>query len=311
MANHSIIQRLTRPGTLSLLVLLASCAMTERRVEPEIHRHAEMGPSQQNVRTTSPHMLRVMTLNIAHGRGDSFHQLFQSTATTLENLDTIAMVLKREAPDVASLQETDIRSFWNGNLDQVDFLAKYGSFDRSVRGTHVDGLGLSYGTALVANLELANAESVTFNPRRTALPKGFVVSSVAWPDSECIEVDIVSVHLDFARESTRREQASELVATLRSRNRPVIVMGDFNTDWRQPDSALRLIADELGLRSYEPEDPTHVTFPSSGERLDWILVSPEIGFSSYRVVGDVVSDHFGVLSDLVIDRDCAYVALGM
>jgi endonuclease/exonuclease/phosphatase family metal-dependent hydrolase len=308
MPNHSTTERLWRAGVLSLLVLLTSCATTERRVEPEIYRHAEIGPSQKAVRTASPHTLRVMTLNIAHGRGDSFHQLFQSTATTLDNLDVIAMVLKREAPDVASLQETDIRSFWNGNMNQVDFLARYGSFDQSVRGAHVDSLGLSYGTAMVANLELENAESVTFNPRRTALPKGFVVSTVAWPDSECIEVDIVSVHLDFARESTRREQAAELIATLRSRNRPVIVMGDFNTDWRQPDSALRLIADELGLRTHEPEDPAQVTFPSSGERLDWILVSPEISFSSYRVVGDVVSDHFGVLSDLVIDRNCEYAA---
>jgi len=294
---------------LPLSLVLASCATSERHAEPQIYNHAETAALTQVSEPTRGNTLKVMTLNIAHGRGTSFHQLLQSTATTKANLDTIAMLLKREAPDVASLQEIDSRSFWNGNFDQVDFLAEAGAFDQSVRGTHVDGMGLAYGTALVAKLKLANPEAVTFRSRPAVVPKGFVVSTVTWPGNECVEVDIVSVHLDFASKSVRRKQATELIATLRDRNRPTVIMGDFNTDWQQADSALRLIARELELHSYQPDSEAQVTFPAFGERLDWILVSPEISFNSYRVVTDVVSDHRGVLSELTIDRVCAGSAL--
>ncbi len=294
----------SRSVLLLLLLLVASCATTERRTEPLVRSHGEAIAGGQADENAGESRLRVMTLNMAHGRGDSFHQLLQSTDTTKTNLDTIAMVLKREAPDVVSLQEADSRSFWNGSFDHVDFLAEHGSFDQSVRGTHVDGMGLAYGTALVAKMKLGNPQAVTFKPGMSPIPKGFVVSSVAWPGKPCIEVDIVSVHLDFASESIRRKQATELISTLQDRNRPVVIMGDFNTDWHDPDSAVRLIARELDLHTYQPDSEGLVTFPGFGERLDWILVSPGIRFSSYRVVGDVVSDHLGVLSELVIDRSC-------
>ena len=292
-----------------LSLVLASCATSERHVEPQIYDHAETAAVTQVSEAPRGNTLKVMTLNIAHGRGTSFHQLFQSTETTKSNLDTIAMLLKREAPDVASLQEVDSRSFWNGNFDQLNFLAESGAFDQSVRGTHVDGMGLAYGTALVAKLKLTNPEAVTFRSRPAVVPKGFVVSTVTWPGNDCVEVDIVSIHLDFASKSVRRKQATELIATLQNRNRPTVIMGDFNTDWQQADSALRLIARELDLHAYQPDSEAQVTFPAFGERLDWILVSPEISFDSYRVVGDVVSDHRGVLSELAIDRICAGSAL--
>ncbi len=289
---------------LSLSLLFVSCTTTERHLEPLVYSHGAAGISEQDSVDSRKTTLRVMTLNMAHGRGDSFHQLFQTTDTTKANLDSIAGLLKREAPDVVSLQEADSRSFWNGNFDHVDFLAEHGSFGQSVRGTHVNGLGLAYGTALVAQLKLANPEAVTFDPGLSPVPKGFVVSTVAWPGNECVEVDIVSVHLDFISESIRRQQATELIASLRGRNRPFIIMGDFNTGWQQPDSAVRKISRELGLHAYQPESRTLATFPTFGERLDWILVSPKISFHSYRVVQDVVSDHLGVLSELLIDRTC-------
>lgn len=289
---------------LPLLLLLASCSLSGRHAEPLIHTHVAAETSEQVSEGNREALLSVMTLNMAHGRGNSFHQLFQDTDTTRTNLHTIAGLLKREAPAVVSLQEADSQSIWNGNFDHVTFLAEKGSFMQSVRGTHVDGLGLAYGTALVTKLQLGNPQAITFTPGPIPIPKGFVVSSIAWPGNECIDVDIASVHLDFVSESIRRKQATELISVLRDRNRPVIVMGDLNTDWQQQDSAVRLIANELGLHTYQPDSEALATFPAFGERLDWILVSPEISFLSYRVVGDVVSDHRGVFSELIIDRSC-------
>lgn len=277
------------------IIVLPSCATTELHSRPAIHTHGDL------LAVPTGASLKVLTLNLAHGRGNGFHQLFQNTATTIANLTSISVLLDRENPDVVSLQEADGPSFWSGSFDHVTFLADRGSFRRSVRGTHADALRLSYGTALMAKLDLRNPEAVTFSPTVSTVPKGFVVSTIRWPDRNDHDVDIVSVHLDFTSESVRIEQAAELVETLKRRNLLLIVMGDFNTDWQDHNSALRYIAQELSLRPYEPESTNLDTFPTFGERLDWILVSPEIHFQSYRVIPDVVSDHRGVVAELILE----------
>jgi endonuclease/exonuclease/phosphatase family metal-dependent hydrolase len=158
-----------------------------------------------------------MTLNIAHGRGDSFHQLLQRSATTVANLDAIATLLRDSGADVVALQEADGPSFWSGNFSHIDYLADNGSFSQSVHGAHVDGMGLSYGTALIANLDLKDPKAITFDPALSPVPKGFVVSTISWPGRPDIDVDIVSVHLDFASRAIRKKQAMELIETLRDR----------------------------------------------------------------------------------------------
>lgn len=83
----------------------------------------------------------------------------------------------------------------------------------------------------------------------------------------------------------------------------MIVMGDFNTDWSHEGSAVRLITRELALNAYSPESQGLETFPWSGKRLDWILLSGELQFSSYRVVADVLSDHRGVVAEVRLSRE--------
>ena len=111
---------------------------------------------------------------------------------------------------------------------------------------------------------------------------------------------MVSVHLDFASRTTRRKQAEELIATLRDRQRPVIVMGDFNSGW-QADSTVRHICEALALNAYRPDGTGLETFPAFGRRLDWILVSPGIAFRSYEVLPDSLSDHRGVIAELELN----------
>ena len=136
--------------------------------------------------------------------------------------------------------------------------------------------------------------------------KGFVVSTIDWPGTPDVKVDIVSVHLDFSSESTRRQQARELIAVMRGRGRPMIVMGDLNTDWHHEDSTVRLIADELDLIAHSPDVQGLETFPLSGKRLDWILLSGGLEFNSYRVVSDVLSDHRGVIAEVVLKSPLEY-----
>jgi len=287
-------------GLLLSGLILQGCATTRLDAKPAVQTYqtaSNLIPAMADERDVG---LRIMTLNIAHGRGDSFHQLLQRSATTVANLDAIAALLKDSGADVVALQEADGPSFWSGNFNHIDYLADNGSFSQSVHGVHVDGLGLSYGTALIANLDLRDPQAITFDPALSPVPKGFVVSTISWPGSPDIEVDIVSVHLDFASRSNRKKQAMELIETLKDRKRPVIIMGDFNAEW-QKNSTVQYISQELTLSTFNPEGTDLETFPAFGERLDWILVSPGISFRSYQVIPDTVSDHRGVIAELALD----------
>lgn len=244
--------------------------------------------------------LKVMTLNVAHGRKDGRHQLFRKRDTIKANLDDISDVLKRTTPDLVALQEADGPSIWSGHFDHVKHIAKKAGYAYSVRGDHVKGKTNSYGTALMSHLRLNASLSIQFAPSPPTFSKGVVISTVNVPGDPDIEVDVASVHLDFSRKSVRRKQVQEIISALCHRKRPLIMMGDFNCEWVAKEATLRTLAKELHLQAYRPEAFDMKTYPKSQKRLDWILISPEFEFITYDVVQDTISDHCGVIADLKI-----------
>ena len=235
-----------------------------------------------------------MTLNAAHGRANGIHQALLSEETITANLGEIALVLNELSPDIVAFQEADGPSLWSGGFDHMDYLADASGFDHTYRGNHVSGFQLDYGTAVISHFPLKNKASITFPTNPPLFPKGFVVGEASVPGVG--PVTVVSVHLDFARESVRLEQVKWLVDELVDRPRPLIVMGDFNCDW-DDEPTLPWLAERLGLRVFEPDDTT-TTFPKLGKRLDWVFISDEIEFVDYQVVGAELSDHRAVITRL-------------
>jgi endonuclease/exonuclease/phosphatase family metal-dependent hydrolase len=299
------LRNILRLSTLLLLlpgIGLQGCATANLNAAPAVRAYPAGEVQAPGVNVARDGRLRIMTFNIAHGRGVSFHQLLQDSTTTVANLDSIAALLRDSGAHVVALQEADAPSFWSGSFNHLDHLADNASFTRSVHGLHVDAMGLAYGTALIARLDLRDPQAITFDPELSPVPKGFVVSTINWPGHADVEVDVASIHLDYASAATRRKQAAELIATLQHRQRPVILMGDFNSDW-QENSSVRYICETLGLSAYRPEATDMETFPAFGARLDWILVSKGIAFRSYVVLPDSLSDHRGVIAELELDRN--------
>jgi len=292
-------------GTVVLLatVLLGACASTGGTMAPaSVRQHAVTivpAPAREH--------LKVMTLNVAHGRRDGFHQALLDEVQIRDNLDRIAHVARREAPDVLALQEVDGPSAWSGDFGHVDYLADKAGFSRSLRGSHTDGFGLDYGTALLAQHDLHDGASHVFAPSALTPPKGFVVASLAWPERPDVLVDVVSVHMDFFRDPVQRRQAAELAELLAARARPLVVMGDLNVEWQDADGVLEHLMDALSLSAYKGGTADLVTFPSTGRRIDWILVSPEFRFVSYRVLPDTLSDHRAVIAEIALDPSTAVV----
>ncbi len=239
--------------------------------------------------------LRLVTLNVAHGRGARFHQTLLRRRTIEGHLTAIATVFDRERPDVVALQEADGPCTWSGGFDHVDWLARNGGFGWHLRGSHVQGRRLDYGTALLSRLEPRDPVAVTFRPSPPTPSKGFVVATVEHAGHT---IDLVSVHLDFSRGRIRRRQVHELAQVLDGRDHLRVVMGDLNCDWRERGGTLRLLSDLLGVQPHEPEaHEGHGTFRGRA-RLDWVLTTPSVGVLDYRVLPDRVSDHRAVLAHI-------------
>jgi endonuclease/exonuclease/phosphatase family metal-dependent hydrolase len=254
--------------------------------------------------------LRLLTLNVAHGRKLATHQALLSLATVRKNLEEIASVLRESRADVVALQEADGPSAWSGNFDHVATLAELCEHESCFRGVHNDfNLGrraaLASGTALISRFPMLATRSQRFGSswRDT---KGFVLATVPVPAWEGLEVDIVSLHLEPFNPVIRRQQVRQLTDSLGDRNngagrqRPLVVLGDFNCSWSDEARQLRPLARELGLRAYQPHRRAP-TYPSRRpwRRLDWILVSGDLEFAGYHTLPNPVSDHLGVVADLV------------
>jgi endonuclease/exonuclease/phosphatase family metal-dependent hydrolase len=240
----------------------------------------------------------VGTLNIAHGRGGSGHQVLMSPEKIRHNLEVIADLFRTESSHIFALQEADLRSIWTGNINQVHCLAERAGYAASVAGAHMQRFKLCYGTALLSSVPLTNPVSITFRAERPLPPKGAVIATFYLGGDNPIPVDIVSLHLDFARAGTRYRQICELMDLLASRDNLAIVMGDFNCDWASEHSALRLIARERSLSCFDPHNNSLETFRLRGSRLDWILISKELEFVDYRVLSALVSDHRPVIATI-------------
>ena len=242
--------------------------------------------------------LRVLTLNLAHGRKDGKHQMLQRKGTIQENLDDVAALLRDVRPHIVALQEADGPSLWSGSFDHVRYLAEKAGYAYTVRGEHVKRKRTSYGTAILSTLPLKTPRSMTFAPSPPTLPKGIVLATVLLPGFPQREVDVLSIHLDFASPSTRKRQVEALAGKLKYRKGPFVVMGDFNCEWLEREKTLRDFAGRTGLATYRPWDETMRTFSKSMKRLDWIFVSPCFSFDCHTILTDPVSDHFAVYGEL-------------
>jgi endonuclease/exonuclease/phosphatase family metal-dependent hydrolase len=247
--------------------------------------------------------VRVLTLNVAHGRGTGFHQALTTTRQVCRNLDAVVELILGTQADVVALQELDAISSWSGGFDHLDYLAARTGLDHSHHGLHVSRNRLprvNYGTGILSRypLERTFRFALDMNPLDT---QGFSYAHVHAPG---LDLSVVSVHLDFKRRKERRAQlgimSRLLEGTLAHPDRDLLVAGDFNC--RIEGHELGRFADRHTLRGLLDRSPT---FPSRRprRRLDEVLVGDAIETCGGEVLGDAkVSDHLPVLTEVTRKR---------
>ena len=133
------------------------------------------------------------------------------------------------------------------------------------------------------------------------LRKGFTLAQIEWQPDECkspIAIDVLSVHLDFSRKKVREQQIKDMLRIMKKRNNPVIILGDFNSEWPSSESVIRKLAECGGSKVYKPDATDLGTYKSGKYRLDWVLLSDDLEFKRYEVLKDVLSDHQSIVVEV-------------
>lgn len=280
-------------------VFLLACTTAEKRQKTIYSTALQADTSIAVLHDVPVDSLRVASLNLAHGRKDSVNQLLVSADGFKKNLDDVASVLKTYKPHVVALQEVDAKSCWSGGFDHVAYLASAAGYPWWLHETNAENWLFSFGTALLSVLPLSETVRHTFEASPPTLDKGFVLAQIDWSSDDgktTRKVDILSVHLDFSRQSVRQQQIREMVDLLSSRNNPTIIMGDFNSEWLAEESVIKELTQKSRFVSYMPASTDYATYKN--KRLDWILISDDMEFVNYRVLPDTLSDHAMILAEI-------------
>ena len=247
------------------------------------------------------HTVRVVSLNIQHGWNiDRPFPLPIRRSTVVANLNKIARLLNRHAPDIVLLQEVDRTSPLTNKLDQLRYIAsRVGYLHRAHGASSEWRLGnrivYSAGCAIMSRFPILEKENVRFDQSLPTLRKGFLMATLAIAPNK--KLTVVSAHLppfDILNMRSKRTQIERIALALRDKN-PVIIGGDLNMGLSVLGrSHIRVLAKRLNVRTHRAVlEARLATYPSRDPRrkIDWIFASPEVTMTDYVVFPDRVSDH--------------------
>ena len=262
--------------------------------------------------------LRIVTLNMAHGRGLSAYQGFASALGIKRNLNRIAVLLRRIGADVVALQEVDADSHWNKRIHLLKYLQQTADYTYSEIGINNSRSGrrpLSYGNGLLSQYEIDHSHNTPFGQAKLG-EKGFLYTELSLPWGQ---LPLVNLHLDYRSRKRRIIQIEQLIEYLEDRHRVVggsnyfspIICGDFNSSSAPANDAVRHLFNYLKRHCHYELHPTQGrTFPSvfPARALDFICVPPTYRVRRCKVLRAYVSDHCPVLIDLEIPLAASPIA---
>ena len=170
------------------------------------------------------HRLRIVTFNIAHGRGLSPLPGLHGRRRFERNLRKIARLFDELEPDIVALQEIDENSRWSGSFDHLDYLNAFADFPYAVFGVNNrrgGGYQLNYGNAILSRHPIRAWENITFG-RRTVGEKGFLFAEI---DCGGRLLPVVNLHLHYRSRVHRFRQIEMLMEYLNAKHEPAIPTG--------------------------------------------------------------------------------------
>ena len=248
--------------------------------------------------------LRIVTFNIAHGRGLRPLQGMATARRIRSNLLRIARLLHQVEADVVALQEIDQESLWAGNFDHGEYLSRHSGIAHTAWGINNARVGffnLRYGNALLSRFPIIAAENVIFGVRKVG-EKGFLYTEI---DVQGKVIPLVNLHLHYRSREERMKQLNRLTDWLtrmhddhgKRWHMPPIVCGDFNTSRAASDAASSLLSHLHDFSDYHCFPMGEKTFPSPWPTrcLDFVFVPTKVRRPHAVVIKSFLSDHRPVL----------------
>jgi endonuclease/exonuclease/phosphatase family metal-dependent hydrolase len=254
-------------------------------------------------------VFRVVTLNIAHGRGLAPFQGFLSASQIERNLQRIAKVLTDAQADFVVMQEVDQASWWNMNINLLDVIRHNTPYHYSYVGINNirDGKrNLNYGNAILSKHPIESRFNQPFKLSEIG-GKGFMAAEIHIAENS---LAVINMHLDFRSRVRRVQQIDRVIEFLETKDltnndtlRPIIC-GDFNCPrTRSGDAVLRLFQylQEHGYNIYPQKARTFPAyFPI--RTIDFIFMPQQYTVIDTRVLPVYVSDHRPVLVEFQLDN---------
>ena len=267
--------------------------------------------------------LRVGCYNIAHGRGGRLRTSNWNGGSNNKKkirIKEIAQLLRDQQLDIVVLNEVDFSSFWNGHINQAEFIAKEAGYPYRVEQRNVDVaipfVSLRFGNAILSKYPISNAVFLDF-PHPSAfeevmyggLKKG-VAATVTLPDGS--QIQVVAVHLSLEGEAFRVSSVRKILQLQQQSALPMVAMGDFNStaadlpyyhtapDGQNCIDTLLANPQLTTILPKQPANPKDFTFPSESpiKAIDWIFISPDWQMKEKTVISTDLSDHLPVTAVL-------------
>ncbi len=254
--------------------------------------------------------LRLLTFNIAHGRGLSLHQGLRTVKQLCANLVKIAKLIQRLEVDIVALQEIDQNSRWSGSFDHLAFLSEHTGLPFMAFGINNRRTGrfhLNYGNAVLSRFPIVHTETIAFGPGQIG-EKGFVFAEIDLGKRK--RLPIFNIHMHHSSRPHRLKQVVRLMHYLDEQRAhrsahwgaPPIVCGDFNNPAQRPDATAMLLGYFEQTCNYTLLPKTGRTFPSPfpARALDYVFLPEECQQPRAEIVRSLLSDHRPVLVEFTL-----------
>lgn len=252
-----------------------------------------------------PDRVRLISLNIAHGRGLFPYQGLVPESRIRRNLERIADFLRDRAPDIVAIQEIDADSHWNARIDQPELLGRLAGFPHVRFGETTRRHGwrpLHYGNALLSRLETPEHENRPFSAAKLG-GKGYQFARFTAAGRDFA---VVNLHLCYRSAENRRRQVAVLVDDLRVRadaGAPCqpLICGDFNACSSRPHDAVHALARGLAGLGYDyafyPENLPTFPSPHPWRRLDFLFAPRAWRMHAVAAPRLLLSDHLPLVAE--------------
>jgi len=261
----------------------------------------ETAPEEQHHLANQPQRpLRLLSYNIQVGITSTRfrHYVTRSWRHVLphigsfENLDQIAHLIS--AFDIVALQEVDAGSFRSFFVNQIEYLARRGSFPHWYFQTNRNlGKFAQHSNGLLSKF----APHKIIEHKLPGVIPGRGMMEVRY-GSEDNPLVVLLVHLGLGKRARQRQLT--YLGRLANKHRYAIVMGDFNCQAQSQEMAALLNMTDLR----EPAKEL-LTFPSWRplRNIDHILVSASIQPCNIEVLPYAISDHLPIAMDITLPAD--------